>query len=234
MTDSFQENHSQGADQSTEAGTFTSETTFTQPIKVGDRTFSSADDVIKYYEHSQKFIETLKAEKAQVEGSLSDARKVDDILAKLEQAQSTVKDAQGTDQPTAAPSNNLPDIEALLEAKLKQRETQQAETRNYNECVSRAKAELGEKWASILDNKSKELGTNLAQLAKTNPALFNIAVFGTAAKPSTTPMASSIHSARPKLKADLSDLGEVASKTPPSSRAGRTNLYAEAMKRLLQ
>lgn len=208
MTDSFQENHSQDTDQSNNAESFASETTFSQPIKVGDRTFSSPEDVIKYYEHSQSFIETLKAEKAQIEGSLTDARKVDDILNKLETAQQdAVKSDATKDQGKPEPSYENVDLDKIVETKLSSLKAQEAREANLNQCIAKAKQLYGEKWASTLDQKAQELGADLKELARANPKLFERAVFGEpVAKPATptTPSVNKPFSSNPKQQ-DLNE-----------------------------
>lgn len=142
----------------------------------GQPKYKSIEDAIKALAHSQQFIKTLQEEKRGVEQERDTAR---EELTKM----GSIEDFINRIDPNAEPKKSNPtgevpkglseeDIQALLDKNLTQREQQRRQEDNLGSVIRKMSELHGDKAASVIAQRAKELNTTteeLRNLAKTNP-----------------------------------------------------------------
>jgi len=168
-----------------------------EKIVIGDREFSSMEELQKSWLNAQQHISTIEKENADFRDKQVEARTVDELMKRLESKES--KDEldeiiEGDEKQVQQPV----DIEALINSKLTEHEVVSKQNANYKTCMDEARKALGTNFIEELKNKSIELFGNESEgveLAKKSPEAFSKLFVPkqntTVAKPTTTQYNSS-------------------------------------------
>ena len=136
--------------------------------------YESPEAALRALAFSQTHISTIEQENRTLREQLDSAKKVEDVLAKLDQkVDSTIVEPVQEANPV--------DIDKLLDAKLTQREKQLVQTNNMNSVNSKMVEMFGEKAQDHMLSKANELGMTVDQMkatAENSPNAF-LAWFGT-------------------------------------------------------
>lgn len=147
-------------------------------ITIGDRKFNGLEDLTKSYVNGQSHIQTLESENANQREALTKAKGVDDVLAKLQEQQRASESTQTSDQSTTTEQNGVitkEDIDSLLERKLQQINSEQAEAENVKVAMQSAKEVFGNDYVTKLSGKAVELGMSeqdALDIARRSPSAF--------------------------------------------------------------
>lgn len=165
----------------------------------GEPKYKTVDDALVALGHSQQFIETLKAEKAEEE------RKRLELESELNTRKSVEQVVQDLTNPTPTPTPNadLQDgkdqglnedkVMELVKEVLNQNQQTQTVQSNINTVVSTLSETYGDNARKIVADRAKELGTSpkaLQELAGQNPQLV-LSLFADVKPENTTPVKSS-------------------------------------------
>lgn len=133
--------------------------------------YATIEDALKSVPHAQKYIDEQKAKLAELE---EESHKLKEELAKKKQMEEyleSLKQTNHSPQPGAA----LPDLDALLDQKLTEREMNQKIKTNLLLVDAEMKKHYGDKAKEVFALKAAELGVDipyLTKLASTSPTAF--------------------------------------------------------------
>lgn len=146
----------------------------------GEPKYKSVEDALEALAHSQNFIETLKAEKAEearkraeVEEELNKRASVEDFVNKLTKTTDTNTPAKPTSE-NEGKSFDPNDIAALVEKKLADINKAQMAERNKAIVIEKLSEKFGNTASEVVKEKAKQLGTTpaaLEELSKQNPTM---------------------------------------------------------------
>lgn len=197
-------NSDNNQEQNTGATTPSSTDIFADKLKTivnenGEPKYKTVEDALEALNHSQQFIETLKAEKAQSE---ADKQKLASELETRESVEDVVKrlTTNETPKPNSTDDNPREDkgltedrIQELVQNALRQNQTVAQKTTNLNTVVENLSNTYGDKTTSVVAERAKEVGTTpdqLKKLAEDNPQLV-LSLFKDVKVNNTTPTQSS-------------------------------------------
>ena len=172
------ENIFNGQDQATETATQVATPPTTQgngeivSALVGEgQKYKTVDELAKAYLHADTFIQQLKEENQKYREQVASAKSIDDVLERLQQSQQQ-------EQVTSAQVEQ-PDISALVEQTLAQREVKKAQEANLLEADRLMKERHGERAGELFKAKATtpELKKLYTELAARSPQDF-VALFG--------------------------------------------------------
>ncbi len=139
-------------------------------IQVGDRNFTTQEELVKSWTNAQEHIQTLESESLVAKEALSRAKGVEEVLERLQS--STVAPSQ-TETKEAVNEGYLTE-ERLIET-LNKREHDKITSSNVDTAMTLAKNALGTDYIAKLDAKAAELSIPTAaaiSLAKDSPEAF--------------------------------------------------------------
>jgi hypothetical protein len=139
---------------------------------VGDgQKYKTVDELAKAYLHADTFIQQLKEENQKYREQAAAAKSIDDVLERLQQAQQP--------EPVTPVKAEQPDISALVEQTLAQREAKKAQEANLLEADRLMKERHGERATELFKAKAStpELKKLYVDLASRSPQDF-VALFG--------------------------------------------------------
>lgn len=176
----------------------------------GEQKYNSVEDALEALNHSQQFIETLKAEKAEearkaaeLEAELRTRRSLEDVVNSL--TAPTQNQAPKADQQEKDKGLNEDKVLELVQQALSTRQKAEQETSNLRGVVEKLSETFGDKTREIIVNRAKELGTTpsaLEGLAKQNPQLV-LSLFSGVNVQNTQPVKTS--QTQPKLSVQKND-----------------------------
>ncbi len=153
----------------------------------GKPKYASVEEALKGLAHANQFIDTLKTEKSQIEQELKARQSVAEALEALS-AKNT--DPAPTNDPVPAGLKEA-DIEALIQARLAERDRMSQEEANVRTVSDALKSKYGEQVGDVMKEVAGKLGRSvedLKGLAKADPKLV-LGLFESAApKNSPKPM----------------------------------------------
>lgn len=133
--------------------------------------YKTVDELAKAYLHADTFIQQLKEENQKYREQVAAAKSIDDVLERMQQTQQQ-------EQPTPAQVEQ-PDISALVEQTLSQREAKKLQEANLLEADRLMKERHGEHATELFKAKANtpELKKLYVELAARSPSDF-VALFG--------------------------------------------------------
>lgn len=167
--------------------------------EAGEPKYKTVQDALNALNHSQAFIETLKAEKAKVEQEAQSLRElqskqasIEQVLAKLNANDEALKAKEAT-PPVGGLSAEQ--VAELVRKELDTASAKQTYESNLAKVQNSLKLKFGDKTSELVAKKASELGTTpqqLGELSKTNPQLV-LALFETGGKLTPTPVTGSVN-----------------------------------------
>jgi hypothetical protein len=139
----------------------------------GEPKYRTPEDALKGLLHSQQFIETLKAEKAQADAEVQRLREEAQRVQTLEDTIKQLTTNQTQNQNTTAPVMDESKIAELVTKTLTQREQQAIAAQNTNIVVNAMQTAFGAEASKTFYEKGAELGLGQAEmnaLAAKSPA----------------------------------------------------------------
>jgi len=145
-----------------------------------DKKFKSAEDLAKGKLESDRFIEQLKEENADLRGNLDRRLAAEDILKEIKKATGNEQDKETPSDDSGQPapkSYELEDIVSLVDQRVTAKQEQERADRNRETANAKLVAKLGDpsKAAAFLKQKSEELGVSgqwLVEVAEKSPEAF--------------------------------------------------------------
>jgi len=146
-------------------------------LVVGERAFTSQEDVAKKIQHADSHIQTIEQQNAaylqqieELQRKVQEASKIDDVLAKVGQPQQGETPAQ---KPSATVDPN--ELVSQVLNTLDSRNQEQQKKANLAEMESLAKQHYGDTMETSMTKIASELGMDMKsvdELASTNPKAF--------------------------------------------------------------
>ena len=134
--------------------------------------YKTPEDLARAKLHSDKFIEQLKAENAEMRTELTTKERLQDVLDKLVQ-RPVEKQEDNLPPPVKAP--DPVNIEELIERKLAERSDSSTKELNRQRVARELEAAWGADWKKVLGSRQRELSLSKEQLqgiAETSPEGF--------------------------------------------------------------
>ena len=177
-------------------------------LQVGDRTYSSADDVVKKIQHADQHISTIEQQNQsylqqieELQAKLAEASKVDQVLETLKN--------QGTTEPKSAeptqPVNPTDLVDQVVQT-LDQRSQAEKVKDNVKAAEAKMQEVYGDKWLEVAQQKAKELGMTMGQVdamaGRSYKAWERLFVGDVASGSNNTSMTPDVNSAAARAAAD--------------------------------
>jgi hypothetical protein len=144
----------------------------------GEPKYKDVESALEALNHSQKFIDTLKAEKQTLEQKFNETQSelekresVEDVVKRLTSGKPEDK---GNDQSPAPKGLDEEGIRKLVQAQLDQQTQAQKQNANLSRVISDLTSQYGEQAKEVIRTRAIELNTtpaDLENLARTNPAM---------------------------------------------------------------
>lgn len=137
--------------------------------------FKTIEDLAKAKLESDAFIERLKQENAGIREDLNSRVRMEQLLERLEGSSNEDINRSGSNQNQSDDSDNSPDIETIIEQKLKKREAEQTAAQNLAAVKDALEKYFGSDYNTKIKARIADLGLNeteLNALAKTSPKAF--------------------------------------------------------------
>lgn len=143
--------------------------------------YSTTDELVKAFSHSQEFIEKLKSENAELKQAKENQESVEEKIARLQAEQERLMNAEPAQQAEATFDRSVvhEEIEAYNSLQ-KAKQNEEVFSKRFNELH-------GEKAGEVLATKAKELGVSVqevqAMVQKSPTAAFNMLGITQTSKP---------------------------------------------------
>lgn len=210
----------------------------TQLVGEGKK-FRDMNALAKGKMQSDLFIQSILAEKRDLEAKLNSTQSVEDLIKSLKNDQTSPN--PGGERRTEVTGTNPEDIQRIVQETVAAREDEARKNRNLAEVTETLKAKLGSNYATELENRVADLGVGKAfldDLAKTNPKAF-LKLVGIETKTETSPSVFSPPSSRINTGATVpSGTGEktysyyekLRKSDPSTYRSLQSEMFAQAVK----
>ena len=146
--------------------------------------YATAEDLAKAYGNADSFITKMKAENAELRVKSEAKIQAEDFLKKLTEKQDPTDPTNNAPAQDPSKDNGQVDFEALLEQKLKERDSASSAKVNQQKVMEALTTKFGSRAAEVFQAKAKELNTDLDVLSAQSPDLVIQAFGATAQSPS--------------------------------------------------
>lgn len=131
------------------------------------------EKILKAKAESDRFIEQLKRETAELRQEVSSKATIDEILTKIKESQGDVQPPNPVPQVPNQP--DTPDVESLVTTLIEKREAERLTRQNEQVVADKLREKFGNDAALHLNQKARELNTSvkeLQEIARRNPQMF--------------------------------------------------------------
>lgn len=182
-TDNFDEAFKEIQDQNNNQADPPRDVNFLEELVGDDKKFKTVDELARGKYESDQFIERLKREQEELREELSKRSTIEEFMTKMNerkantsnQAEPPVDERKREEENSNSKSFTQEDLEALLENKLKERETQTKVEKNRKEVLDYMTSVWGSNAAVELNRKASELDMSVQELrayAESSPKAF--------------------------------------------------------------
>lgn len=136
-----------------------------------DKKYKTAEEAVRALAHANHHISTLEGETHSLREQVSQAKTIDDVMARLAANQNPEgKDTGSDDQSQQPPKQDGEDVEATVKRLLEQQTSAQTANSNKQSVIDAMTKQFGTKAGEIWDGVEKELGVDLEQMSASSPS----------------------------------------------------------------
>jgi uncharacterized protein YdcH (DUF465 family) len=128
--------------------------------------YKTPDEIAKAKLHADTHIDRLEKENAELRAYTQQAKKLEDLIAKLEANPGTSKDELPVtpERPVSQATLTEADVLSMVDKHVTEKETKRTKTQNIEEAKKQLRAVFGDKYAEVLKSRSSELGISIERM----------------------------------------------------------------------
>jgi len=160
--------------------------------------YKTPDEIAKAKLHADTHIDRLEKENAELRAYTQQAKKLEDLIAKLEANPGASKEEQPVtpERPVSQATLTEADVLTMVDKHVTEKETKRTKLQNVEEAKKQLRQVYGDKYAEVLKSRSSELGITIERmtaLAEESPsALLKLVVNEGSGERLTSPPRSSL------------------------------------------
>lgn len=135
-----------------------------------DKKYKTVEEAVRALAHANHHISTLEGETHTLREQVSQAKTIEDVMARLASNQNPEgKDTGSDDQSQSQPKQDGEDVEATVKRLLEQQMSAQSANSNKQSVIDAMTKQFGTKAGEVWDSVEKELGVDLEQMSASSP-----------------------------------------------------------------